>query len=194
MYREPASRPEAELPPRELVYAAEDRADRRRLGTLAIPLVAAPVLALALLSAFVSELLGVAAFAASTAAVVWWWRRAWRPQSIVIRVERSDLQVRIAGSLRTMRLDDLVDVALDIKTIQRVVDGNSPIPALRFADTRVGPEVDTARIVLVGRDEQTPLTEAYLAHMDATEWLGKIRVFLRKHGWLPDDERDAPDA
>jgi hypothetical protein len=25
--------------------------------------------------------------------------------------------------------------------------------------------------------------------MDATEWLGKVRVFLRKHGWLPADER-----
>jgi hypothetical protein len=25
--------------------------------------------------------------------------------------------------------------------------------------------------------------------MDATEWLGKIRVFLRKHRWLPEDER-----
>jgi hypothetical protein len=33
------------------------------------------------------------------------------------------------------------------------------------------------------------LTDEYFAHMDSTEWLGKIRVFLRKNGWIPADER-----
>ena len=28
-----------------------------------------------------------------------------------------------------------------------------------------------------------------MAHADSVEWLGKIRVFLRSHGWLPEDER-----
>jgi len=35
------------------------------------------------------------------------------------------------------------------------------------------------------------LTEAYVSQMDATEWFGKIRVFLRKNGWTPRDERES---
>jgi hypothetical protein len=30
--------------------------------------------------------------------------------------------------------------------------------------------------------------------MTATEWLGKIRVFLRKNGWVPLDETDPKSA
>jgi hypothetical protein len=29
-----------------------------------------------------------------------------------------------------------------------------------------------------------------LPHFEATDWLGRIRVFLRKHGWVPEDERE----
>jgi hypothetical protein len=31
----------------------------------------------------------------------------------------------------------------------------------------------------------------HVAHMTATEWVGKIRVFLRKNGWVPLDEAGA---
>ena len=66
---------------------------------------------------------------------------------------------------------------------------------MRFIDAKVGPKVDTARIVLVSASgRQVTLTQDYLAHMSATEWLGKIRVFLRKHGWLPEDEREGPPS
>ena len=46
------------------------------------------------------------------------------------------------------------------------------------------------RIVLVAKSGEVPLTEAYLANVDVTEWFGKTRVFLRKHGWLPESERE----
>ena len=193
MYREQGTRPAGELPPSELVYSAVDRADRQRVGMLVFQLGGVGILVVSVLSAFATPELGLAGLAVSTGAIVWWWRRARSARLIVLRVERDELHVRLGGSSRMMRLGDLVDVALDIKTIQRVVDGDSAIPALRFADSRIAPEVDTARIVLVGAEGQVPLTKEYVAHMDATEWLSKSRVFLRKHGWVPDDERDAPE-
>jgi hypothetical protein len=92
--------------------------------------------------------------------------------------------------LDRFRLDDLANVVLDVKTIRRVTDGTSAIPGLRFVESTIGPEVDRARIVLVGTSgRELPLTEEYLPHMHSTEWLGKIRTFLSGHGWLPEDER-----
>jgi hypothetical protein len=89
-------------------------------------------------------------------------------------------------------LSHLADVALDVKTIERVSDGGGAIPALRLIDSKVGPKVDTARIILVDGDgREVCLTEDYLPHSMATDSLGKIRVFLRKNGWIPEDEREA---
>jgi hypothetical protein len=34
------------------------------------------------------------------------------------------------------------------------------------------------------------LVEEPLVYMYAVEWLGKIRSFLRSHGWTPEGERD----
>ena len=83
---------------------------------------------------------------------------------------------------------------MDTKTIQKVQEGGDAIPAMRFINATVGPELDTARIVVVGaRGTRVPLTTEYIAHMDASEWFGKIRVFLRKSGWVPADER-APES
>jgi hypothetical protein len=91
-----------------------------------------------------------------------------------------------------MRLDELANVELDTKTIRQVEQGGSAIPAMRFADSRVGPELDRARILLVCDDEtRIPLSEIYGVHMQTSESFGKMRVFLRKHGWVPEDERDA---
>ncbi len=61
---------------------------------------------------------------------------------------------------------------------------------MRFLDSRVAPEIENARIVVVGKRGEARLSEEYLAHMEASEWLGKVRVFSRKHGWVPRDERD----
>lgn len=61
---------------------------------------------------------------------------------------------------------------------------------MRFADSQVAPPVDKARIVLEFDQRSVPLTREYLAHMDATDMLGELRVFLRKQGWVPEDERE----
>jgi hypothetical protein len=192
MYREAAAQSERERPPAELVYDGIDRGGRRLPGVGLVQAFSLPVVIAGALSAKVSPTAGLVGLVVSGAAGVWWLRRP--PQSgVVLRVEHGELLVIPRGKKEPkarFKLTNLTNVALDTKTIQRVEDGGSAIPAMRFADSRVGPELDTARIVLVPRQGSSlPLTEAHVAHMDATEWLGKIRVFLRKHGWVPADER-----
>jgi hypothetical protein len=86
-------------------------------------------------------------------------------------------------------LTDLLAVELETKTIRRVHEGDSAIPVMRLLDARVGRDVDTCRVVLRTQHKTVRLGEQHIAHMDAVESVGKIRVFLRRNGWLPEDER-----
>jgi hypothetical protein len=86
-------------------------------------------------------------------------------------------------------LRDLLDVYLDTKTIQRVQENPGPIPDLRFLNSTVSAEMDTARIALELERETFFLTEQRVSHTDANEGFSKIRRFLRRHGWVPEDER-----
>jgi hypothetical protein len=197
MYRQPAN-PPAETPPAELVYGARERASRVP-GLAQIQVFGLPAIVAVVLSVTVSPTAGLIGLLASAAVGVWWLRR--KPAAgLVLRVERGVLSLHpgpTKPALASVRLEDLVDVVLETKTIQPVTDGGSAIPAMRFIDSRVAPEVDTARIALVERGASEPirLGDAYLAHMEATEWFGKVRVFLRKHGWLPEGERgEAPPS
>ncbi|HVH41093.1 MAG TPA: hypothetical protein VM925_02085 [Labilithrix sp.] len=182
-------------PPRELVYEAFDRERNRGIVVVWFQLFSLPVVFGVAISTAISPAVGLMAMIGGGCFSVWYRRRAARREGAVLRVEEGELHVLSRdgrGIKGRMRLRELTDVVLDVKTIRRVQDGASAIPAVRFTDTTVGPEVDTARIVLVAHgNSRVELTQAYLAHMDATEWLGKIRVFLRKHGWMPEDEREA---
>jgi hypothetical protein len=110
---------------------------------------------------------------------------------VILHVDRGELWITSAKRTLAERMQlDGIDVVLDTVTIQKVQEGGSAIPAMRFIDATVAPDQDTARIVIVGGGERYPLTEDYVAYMEATEWFGKIRVFLRKNGWVPLDERD----
>jgi hypothetical protein len=155
-----------------------------------------PVMVGVVLSMLTTPTAALVGMLGSAAVMVWLWRRPSKAGT-VLRIYKGELRVLSMEAHQLtdpFPLADLLDVTLDSKTIQPVQDGGSAIPAMRFIDSRVSPEVDTARIVLVGRDrEPVPLTKAYLAHMDATEWLGKIRVFLRKHQWVPEDEREGTE-
>jgi hypothetical protein len=114
---------------------------------------------------------------------------------VVLRVDGNELEVRTANK-KTVKgfftLDDL-DVVMDTKTIRKVQDGRDAIPALRF-NGAVGPEIDTARVVLTSERERLALTDDFVSHTNAIEWFGKIRVFLRKQGWVPADERVPTDG
>lgn len=198
MYRESASpEQEASAPPRELHFVAVDRASRNGQGIALLQLFGLPVVVGIVASALFTPTVGLVALVASAALGVWWWRRP-ASAGFLLSVEDGVLVVarfRGARPLATFPLADLRNVSLDIKTIQRVEEGGSAIPAMRVLDARVGVEVDTSRIVLEGEGPPFALGDLYIAHMDATEWLGKIRVFLRKNGWVPADERgDEPAA
>jgi hypothetical protein len=197
MYRTPAVREPEARPPRELVYEAIDESARRADGLSALfrhfslPFLLAMLVAwLAGPAAATAALVGAAAYSA------WSWRSRKRGGGAVLTVDRDVLAIELRDKRPTcdrVRLGDLADVALQIKTIERVTDGGSVIPAVRFIDSKVGPKVDTARIVLVrASGQEVPLTSEYLPHMHATEWMGRIRTFLRKHGWVPEDEREGP--
>ena len=192
MYREQASRSSADEPPRELVYAVAQR-DRSSSAATMFKLFSLPLLAAVLLAMFVTPNAGWAGLAAGAAWSYWSWRRGKTDDRVILRVENGVLAIGPVGEEKArIRLADLTNVSLDGKSIQRVEDGGSAIPAMRFIDSKVGPEVDIARIVLVRTDlPDLPLTAEHVAHMEATEWLGKIRVFLRKHGWVPEDESAA---
>jgi hypothetical protein len=191
MYRV-ASPPEPDVAPAaELLYAPVGRARESSVVAM-FKLFSFPALVALVLATLSSPTVGLAAMVATAGLMLWRWRRAPHDHDVVLRVERGQVCLLAPGSRvtrATLPLDDLLDVTMDTRTITPVEEGDSAIPALRFAAARIGPEVDTARIVLVGRGGSTPLTEAYLPKMDTTEWFGKLRVFLRRSGWVPEDER-----
>jgi hypothetical protein len=193
MYRKPAGPETGETrPPAELVYAATDRGRRGNSGLAAFQFFSLPLVAGVAGTVILGPTPGLVALAAAALLAIWWWRRAPHAGVVVLRVEGGELRI-LSGNKKKERarfaLDD-VEVELDTKTIQKVQEGGSAIPVMRVLDTTVGPEIDTARIVVVAKGKRVLLTEDFVTHMDASEWFGKIRVFLRKSGWLPADERE----
>jgi hypothetical protein len=178
-------------------YDATDEGANRGDGMLALfRHFSLPILASVAAAWIGGQWVGIAALVGAAGFSIWSWRARKKRGSAVLRVEQGVLEVEVRGKRvlhDRFRLADLSDVVLDIKTIQRVMEGSSAIPAVRFIDSKVGPKVDTARIVLVSESgREVRLTEEYLPHIHATESLGKIRTFLRKHGWVPEKEREEP--
>ena len=136
----------------------------------------------------------IAGLVGCAAAVLWTWRAGKRVGGAVLSVEGGVLTVALRDRhiiYESLQLVDLADVTLNLRTIERVVDGDSAIPAMRLVSPRVGPNLDTAQIVLVDTGgREVVLAEEYLPHFEATDWLGRIRVFLRTNGWVPEDERE----
>jgi hypothetical protein len=189
MYRQSAEPDPSNRPPPELLVALGGQ-DRRSGAVLLFQLFTLPALAGVILSVLVTPMAGLLGLLGTAAVTVWWHRRRTRGERLVLSVVAGELVAR-AGSreLARVRLQQLDDVALDTKTIRPVQEGSSAVPAVRFIDSKVGPEFDVSRLVLVGEGRTVRMHETHVAHMTATEWLGKIRVFLRKHGWVPQDER-----
>lgn len=118
-----------------------------------------------------------------------------RRRAPVLRIVTGELELRdVPGVSPSARapLGSLHDVMLDTKVVRRILEGDSPVPVVRFLEGKPGPESSISRIQLVFEDGRTvALGEDYVPHLVATEWLGKVRVFLRHHGWVPRDERPA---
>jgi hypothetical protein len=181
--------------PSELVYATTDASRRGSSAVVMFKLFSAPMIVVIVLSQIAGSTVAIVGMIASAIAAIWWWKRAPSLGGVVLHVERGELWVSSPNRKIAARFPlGEVDVELDTKTIQKVQEGGSAIPAMRFIDATVGPDLDVARIVVVGRSERLPLTEDSVPYMEATEWFGKIRVFLRKNGWVPRDEKSAPSS
>lgn len=190
-YREPAERPKGlERPPSEFVYLANGTERRHAaLRSLAGYLWLSAFVCGALIAALpygggvIS--LGVLAF------VVWRWRHTRQPERIVVTIRDGAVEITGPKSSNSLSLSALRDVQLQTRTIAKA-----------YADKMVGtavvsmgvmPSVDVSRIVLIHEDDEGDLHElvlgdGYEASSQTTEWLGKLRVHLRKHGWVPADE------
>jgi hypothetical protein len=167
---------------------SEERQSSVGIGFAALP----GLMAYALVAAVSgSMLLGI--FVA--AAVVFWplfrRSRAKKVPRATLRIEGRRLLLSGAafGQPLALDLDELLDVYLDTKTIERLRESPGPIPILRYLNQTVGGEQDVARIGLELENETLFLTTGRVSHLDANEWFSKIRRFLRQHGWVPEDER-----
>jgi hypothetical protein len=194
MYRQAGDRA-ADAPDASFTYDGVTRGGSAMPGIAALQTaILLPLGLSAVAAAAVSPTAGLVALVGSAPAAFWWARRKNKNKAnVVLRVENGDVVVsNRGGETRTcIALRELRDVALDTRTIQPIQEGGSAIPAVRITEGRVGPDVDLARIVLVRRDgTEVPLTKEHGSYMDAIEWLGRMRVFLRSHGWVPADESD----
>jgi hypothetical protein len=132
----------------------------------------------------------IAASAASYAA----WRRWRKSPDLTLRVEDRTLHLlhSPARAPIAVRLEDVLDVRIAVTT--EATGTGAPIATIQpFAPSQgtAGPDARRARIALVRRHgPEVWLTDKELTYQDGIDGLGKTRSFLRKHGWLPLDERE----
>lgn len=167
-------------PPRELVIDATpapgDSGDGA--GSAMAPFLLT-ALAAGMLAKYVSP--AVALVPLGLAFVVVLVRRKSHEGRFVLRVDDGALEVtreRRRGPAVRIALADVLDVTLD-REAKAGGRGGSATERVRLAFERRAPESP----VFVPDERVTPI--------EAQEWYGKVRVFLRKHGWVPESERDA---
>lgn len=166
-----------DTPRRELVIDAEPApGDSNDGGGAAMAPIALPVLAAGFAAKFVSASAGLLVLGAAVAFAVI--RRKPNEGRFVLRIDDRVLEVtrerRSGGPLR-VPLGDLLDVTLDRK--------------MRAAGARGG-ATERMRLAFECREKEPVFVpEEHLTPIEAQEWLGKVRVFLRKHGWVPLDEQ-----
>lgn len=151
---------------------------------------------LAVLFAFaISQSLGWIAAAVALGAAVYAWTRRSPSGDVQVSVAGDSLLVAAPGRPPArFALADLRNVEIERKAIKRVTYQQHAFDAL--PSTEVSGDVELARIVLSveGQPDAVPLVEAWAPVFVCTERFGKVRSFLRAHGWLPLPERDAPPA
>jgi hypothetical protein len=166
-------------PPRELVIdpapAPGDSSDGA--GSAMAPF-ALTALAAGALAKFVSPTVALVPIA--IAVVVLLVRRKSNEGRFVLRVDDTALEVtreRRTGPALRFALADLLDVTLDRQS---------------HASGRGGSMTERVRLSLERRAPDGPVfvPDERVTPIEAQEWYGKVRVFLRKHGWSPESERD----
>ena len=112
-----------------------------------------------------------------------------KPAQIAAHVDDAGLVVSFHGEqVLRVELDRLHDIVVDSREIQRVTyqqPVGDPLPS-----TRLSGDVSVARLVARLDDKSaTTLTATATNYSECMETFGKLRVFLRSHGWKPVDER-----
>lgn len=107
-------------------------------------------------------------------------RRAGDDVAVVLRVEGGRLRVsprRANSETLAVALDDILAVRLDTRSVS--------------SGDRRGGNVELSRVVLALPELATPfaINESPAPYAESAEWARKIRLFLRSHAWLPEDER-----
>jgi hypothetical protein len=168
-------------PPTELLVdpqpAPGDASDGGGSGMAPIVL---PVLLAGLSAKFLSPTVALAVLGAG--AVLFIARRKPRHGRFILRIADGILEVareRGASPPIQLPLAEVLDVTLDRQAkaasgrggvaserVQITLERAAPADPIHFPDDRITP-------------------------IEAQEWQGKVRVFLRKHGWLPKEERRA---
>ncbi len=167
-------------PPRELVVDAKpapaDQSDSS--GTAMLPFLGPAVVA-GTLAKYVSPMMGLLGLGVGVLVVL----VLRRPDlgRFVLRIEGEDVVVfhekKPGEPVARLALGDLTDVTLDKETTP--------------GGGRAGGAKERVRLALERRAPEDPvfLPEEHVTPFEGQEWLAKVRVFLRKHGWVPDDER-----
>ena len=178
----------------ELVYRPRGRTDRFAAGNWGFRMVALPTVVGVIVGWFWTESAGVIAFALLLGRLIWLSRKT--PKDvIVLRVSDGELTVLPMGSeieSYSVRLDDLHDVVLETKSVERVLETSTNVVNIGMGAyaPSVAPASDTNRIMLeASRRKPHALTQEFFGHTDTTEWFAKVRVFLRSVGWTPLSER-----
>jgi hypothetical protein len=123
---------------------------------------------------------------------IWQWRKGEKEGGIRLTSVGQELFVNLGGSVPLrIRLSALRTVVLDSKTINKAQREVRPDGIIAISRRAIAVDVSRIVFVLAEPEEPFPLTEEYVSQSDCFEWLGKIRMFLRLHGWVPEDERDA---
>jgi hypothetical protein len=176
-----ASDEETEAPtPRELVVDAKpapaDQSDSS--GTAMLPFLGPAVVAGAL-AKYVSPTMGLLGLGVGVLVVL-----------VLRRPDEGRFVLRVCGEevvifrekkpgepVARLALGDLTDITLDKQTTP--------------GGGRAGGAKERVRLALERRAPQDPVfvPEDHVTPFEGQEWLAKVRVFLRKHGWVPDDER-----
>jgi hypothetical protein len=191
-YRTAADAARSDLPSRELVYAR--RVARGGDGVRTLYWLFGLPMTLAAIGGAAGSTAGATAGLLIGGAIAlsrWRWRE--KAERTTLIVERGVLTIarEVPGGMpRQLVLQALANVILHHREVSTVVDGRGALPWQRFADANPGPKLDKAQVVLVDASGlEMRLAMGDLPNFEATEWLGKIRRFLRSHGWVPEDER-----
>ena len=177
--------------PGEMTYeaATESNGGIGKVRILLLGIVGVPGLVALLLSELGFGWLAVPGALVVGALVFAYWRWSEKPLPVVLAVRRGRLHVTSGRRQFDIALTDLESVSIDRREIQRIQDGSALVPATMAINTTVGPVGEIVRVSLHGANETFLLTEEYQPYSAGLEGMGKVRVFLRKHGWAPTEER-----